>query len=74
MKREDIKVIDGSISLSVGDEIISIMDDIKEVVYIDCVRKNVVVCGNLSARSRYETLTFDTIVSGEYQKVVEYSF
>lgn len=74
MKTEDIKVVQGSISLSVGDEIISIEDYIKEVVYIDCVRNNVVVCGNLSARSRSETLTFDTIVSSEYQKVVEYSF
>lgn len=74
MKREDIKVVDDSISLSVGDEIISIADYIKEVVYIDCVRKNVVVCSYLSARIRCETLTFDTIVSSEYQKVIEYSF
>lgn len=74
MKREDIKVVDDSISLNVGDEIISIVDDIKEVVYIDCVRKNVVVCGYLSAHSSSETLTFDTVVSSKYQRVVEYSF
>lgn len=74
MKTEDIKVVNGSISLNVGDEIISIADYIKEVLYIDHVSKNVVVCGNLSTHSRSETLTFDTIVSSEYQRIVEYSF
>lgn len=81
MKKENINVFKQGIPINVGDDIIKsdvplnnnldIIDNTKEVVYIDYFKKKVVVCGGLAARTRAEILTFNTIASGEYQKLVE---
>lgn len=83
MNKEDISVFKHGIPLNVGDGIIKsdiqinddidIIDNIKEVVYIDYLKQKVVVCGGMSARSRAEILTFNTIASGQYKKIVEYN-
>lgn len=81
MKKENINVFKEGIPINVGDDIIKsdvplnnnldIIDNTKEVVYIDYLKEKVVVCGGLAARTRAEIITFNTIASGEYQKLIE---
>ncbi len=68
--RESISVVKATISLLVGDKIVSNLDETFEVAYIDYARENIIVVtiGDIVAGSRASVLTFG-IVACNYQKV-----
>lgn len=83
MKKENINVVKADISLEVGDNII---DNNGNIIQVACIHydtsivvavsqyNTTAVGGGLSDINKATIITFDTIASGYYQKVVEYSF
>ncbi len=70
MKKVDINVTpatNASLSVTVGDVIVDSQDNKATIVYIDYVADIVVA----DAGGDATTISFDVIVGGEYQQVVE---